>query len=276
MRQTEIPAAMEDFGSVDRAALEYIKAVIDQCDYYVLIIAGRYGSIDESGLSYTEQEYDYALEKSKTILVFIRRDISNIPAKDVDTDKNLRKQLERFRSKASKGRLVSFWDDPKTLITDVTIALGNAFRTHPGLGWVRATQFDKVESVEIERLKYENQFLRAELEEMKSVVNAQEFDFESLLSIFRINVDYYVNLRSWSEFIEISWAEIFSIVGPIMKSHSEIEIIRGKMSSVISTALRKSQNAFEGAEINDLSFDEITSYFIRCNFIEMKNDHIMF
>ncbi|WP_238271800.1 DUF4062 domain-containing protein [Methylobacterium cerastii] len=56
LRQTEIPAAMEDFGSVDRAALEYIKAVIDQCDYYVLIIAGRYGSIDESGLSYTEQE----------------------------------------------------------------------------------------------------------------------------------------------------------------------------------------------------------------------------
>ncbi|MCJ2077237.1 DUF4062 domain-containing protein [Methylobacterium sp. E-016] len=87
LRQTEIPAAMEDFGSIDKKALDYIKEVIDQCDYYVLIIAGRYGSSDETGISYTEQEYDYAVLKSKTVLVFIRKNVGDIPSSDVDTEK---------------------------------------------------------------------------------------------------------------------------------------------------------------------------------------------
>jgi hypothetical protein len=56
-----IPAGMELFPAADEAQLAFIKRVIDDCDYYLLIIGGRYGSVDESGISYTEQEYDYAV-----------------------------------------------------------------------------------------------------------------------------------------------------------------------------------------------------------------------
>src|SRR4030042_3385153 len=57
-----IPTGMELFPAADEEQFEFIKKVIDDCDYYLLIIGGRYGSTTTEGLSYTEKEYDYAIE----------------------------------------------------------------------------------------------------------------------------------------------------------------------------------------------------------------------
>ncbi len=46
-----IPAGMELFPAADEEQLAFIKRVIDDCDYYLLIIGGRYGSVDETGIS---------------------------------------------------------------------------------------------------------------------------------------------------------------------------------------------------------------------------------
>ena len=56
-----IPAGMELFPAADEEQWEFIKRVIDDCDYYLLIIGGRYGSTTADGVSYTEREYDYAV-----------------------------------------------------------------------------------------------------------------------------------------------------------------------------------------------------------------------
>ena len=40
-----VPAGMELFPATDQKQLEFIKRVIDRCDYYVVIIGGRYGSL---------------------------------------------------------------------------------------------------------------------------------------------------------------------------------------------------------------------------------------
>lgn len=42
-----IPAGMELFPAMDEEQFEFIKKVIDDCDYYILIIGARYGSIDK-------------------------------------------------------------------------------------------------------------------------------------------------------------------------------------------------------------------------------------
>ena len=55
------PSHVEFFPAADEEQWEFIKRVIDDCDYYVLIIGGRYGSLTPDGISYTEQEYDYAM-----------------------------------------------------------------------------------------------------------------------------------------------------------------------------------------------------------------------
>lgn len=51
--------------------------MIDQCDFYFLIIGGRYGSVDESvDKSYTEKEYDYAKSKGLKVLVLVKKNDS--------------------------------------------------------------------------------------------------------------------------------------------------------------------------------------------------------
>ena len=56
-----IPAGMELFPASNRTSWEIIKNAIDDSDYYLLIIAGRYGTLfkDENGdyskCSYTEK-----------------------------------------------------------------------------------------------------------------------------------------------------------------------------------------------------------------------------
>ena len=66
-----IPAGMENFVATDDEQFTVIKKVIDLCDYYVLIIGGRYGTVNpQTGKSYTEMEYDYAIEKKIPVLVF--------------------------------------------------------------------------------------------------------------------------------------------------------------------------------------------------------------
>lgn len=63
-----IPAGMEMFPAADVEQLTYIKKVIDECDYYVLIVGARYGTLDEEGVSYTEREFLYAVETGKSVL----------------------------------------------------------------------------------------------------------------------------------------------------------------------------------------------------------------
>jgi Domain of unknown function (DUF4062) len=52
-----MPAGMELFPAADEDQWTLIKRVIDECDYYIVIVAGRYGSVGSSGMSYTEMEY---------------------------------------------------------------------------------------------------------------------------------------------------------------------------------------------------------------------------
>ena len=60
-----IPAGMELFPAADDDAWTLIEDVIADSDYYLLIIGGKYGSVDpELEISFTEREYDTAVKLS--------------------------------------------------------------------------------------------------------------------------------------------------------------------------------------------------------------------
>ena len=73
------PAGMELFPAIGKPQFDYIKRVIDDSDYYLLIIGARYGSMDENGVSYTEKEYDYAVSQGIPIIAFLHSDLKSVP-----------------------------------------------------------------------------------------------------------------------------------------------------------------------------------------------------
>src|SRR5918997_1770382 len=105
-----IPSGMELFPAVDEEQWEFIKRLIDDCDYYLLIIGGRYGSTTPEGVSYTEKEYDYAIEKGIKVIALLHENPDEIPMKKSETDPELRGRLKAFRDKVSQNRLVRFWN----------------------------------------------------------------------------------------------------------------------------------------------------------------------
>src|SRR6267142_4586635 len=104
-----IPAGMELFPAANEQAWKLIRRVIDESDYYCLIIGGRYGSMDQRGLSYTEREYDYATKLDIPILPFLHANPDEIPAGKVDRDEKTAKRLQEFRARVEKSHHCKYW-----------------------------------------------------------------------------------------------------------------------------------------------------------------------
>ena len=159
-----IPAGMEDFPAFDEAQLSYIKRIIDESDYYILIIGGRYGSLDDDGISFTEKEFQYAKEKKKPILAFINSDVGSLPAKHTDDDQSKRAKLERFKEEVKHSRIVKFWSRSEELPGLALIALNQAIRLSPQIGWTRGDSLEVQQLVnELSQRRQENQILRSEI-----------------------------------------------------------------------------------------------------------------
>jgi hypothetical protein len=95
-----IPAGMELFPASDDEKWTLIKRVIDDSDYYVVILGGRYGSIDpDRGISFTEMEFDYAVEVKKPIMAFLHGAPGKIPGEKLELKEEPRAKLEAFRAK---------------------------------------------------------------------------------------------------------------------------------------------------------------------------------
>ena len=99
MKMDCIAAGKELFPALDEEQFQSIRRVIDDCDYYLLIIGGRYGSVTEEGISYTEKEYDYAVEKSIKVLALIHGAPDKIPFGKSEETATARKKLDAFREK---------------------------------------------------------------------------------------------------------------------------------------------------------------------------------
>lgn len=150
------PAGMEMFPAMDEAIFEYIKRIIDDSDYYMLIIGGRYGSEDDDGVSWTEKEYDYAVSKDIPVIAFDHKDFTDLSAKKTDQDNKKREKLIAFKKKVAKGRLIKKWTNKDDLALAVSTSLKRVLELQPRIGWVRADslQNDGAQK-EIERLKKE-------------------------------------------------------------------------------------------------------------------------
>ncbi len=133
------PSGMELFPASDATPWALITRVIDDSDYYVLILGGTYGSTDSSGISYTEREFDYAVKKGIPILAFLHQNPADIPAGKTEIEKNAKKKLDVFRKKVQM-RHCKYWTTPHDLQYKVAVGLVQEINVNPTVGWVRANE----------------------------------------------------------------------------------------------------------------------------------------
>lgn len=186
-----VPVGMEYFPAGDQSQFDYIKKLIDKVDYYILISAGKYGSIcDETGLSYTEMEYDYAVSKKIPIAVFPVQSLDRLTGDKIDRESPKPELLDKFRKKIMADRMAALWDNKYDLKAKVISSIHNLIYQSPRPGWVRADNI---------------------IEEKNE---ADDFDYNTLVElhptwseedlIFRINkedLEKYPKSLSWKQII---------------------------------------------------------------------------
>jgi Domain of unknown function (DUF4062) len=232
-----IPAGMELFPAADEEQFEFIKRVIDDCDYYLLIIGGRYGSLTREGISFTEQEYDYAVHRELRVIALIHESPDDIAFGKSEKDPELRAQLDRFRSKVSTDRLVRFWKVAQELPGLVALSISKTIKMYPAVGWVRA---DKTASedmlTELNEVRKQNDVLAKQLaiaERAAKPVTRVE-DLAGLDDSIVLNGVGSDRGREISWKVSATWSELFALIAPYLVKHPNEATVKSVLDDALS------------------------------------------
>lgn len=226
-----IPVGMEMFSAGDEQQWELIKRTIDDCDYYVLILAHRYGSLD-GAISFTEKEYDYAATQRIPTLGFVIDDSAKWPKNKMDTDPAKITPLNAFKVKV-KGKIVNFWQSKEDLHAKITVALSKAITAYPRFGWIKAENAVGPGALsELTRLSKENAELRKTISDIEQAnIEAKVENETKVIQILKSNNAsisfYYVGDKDWTKGIEYKYLDIFFLLAPEIIVEKSIKATAG-------------------------------------------------
>ena len=235
-----IPSGMELFPAANDDQWTLIKGVIDDCDYYILIVGGRYGSIGPDGISYTEMEYRYALSIGKPVIAFLHKNPDSISAGKTERDERGKKLLFEFRQLVEQ-KMCKYWTDSKDLGSVVSRSLIMLQRTYPGIGWVRADQLPSKDAIseilnlksQLEKLKIEINALKSQAPEGSDQLSQGEEEFGIRYS-FQAMLEGEYSYTTYESTTFKSWNQIFSAISPLMIHEATDVILKQALDGFIS------------------------------------------
>jgi hypothetical protein len=274
-----MPAGMELFPATDDSAWQLIRDVIDNSDYYVLIVGGRYGSLDETGLGYTEKEYDFAITSKKPVIPLLHKNPDNLPRDKTETDSAAWEKLKKFRAKVERNHTCVYWLNTDELKAKVIVGLTAAIKRHPAIGWVRS---DKVptEATIADVLSLKNRIADLELEAaaLRDRPPTGAEDLEQGEDKYEIHLEFearktlpnypYYEDTGYTASITPTWNAIFGAVAPSMINETSDQRLRKVLMEFLErTSLKSFQNkkAFKDTALRSFTFqtDEIETCIVQ-------------
>jgi hypothetical protein len=236
------PCGMELFPASNKEVWEAIKSLIKQCDYYIVVVGGKYGSVAEDGISYTEKEFTFAVEEGIPVLAFLHNNPADIPSGKSESDADKAKKLENFR-KVCRTRMCCEWASPADLKAKVMMSPVKLKKEHPVVGWVRADSMPDPRAVN--RLHEENKALKEEVERLRQ--EPPKWTEELAQGDEHLDVHFSYTDLGTNEKTQacrsMSWNEIFSSIAPCMiqeaSDYSMREALRDDLIKKLDLKLRE-------------------------------------
>jgi len=263
-----IPCGMEYFPAANEDQWTFIKNLIDTCDYYVVIVGGKYGSMDTEGKSYTQKEYEYALSNDIPTIGFTHNDIGVLDKNKVETEKINIEKLRIFTD-IVKSKLCKSWTNADQLGAVVSRSLTQLIKTSPRTGWVRSNTIANEDLlVEVNNLRKENDVLKTELTnatdtqiEIKNIADIEETFILHGTAISRTSHDS-INVST-----KATWKEIFGSISPHLLGNPHNNTVQSILcDNFIKT---KHKNGY-GHSLDDQVFNTISLQLQAYNLVMVK------
>lgn len=182
-----IPAGMELFKAGNETQLKTIERWIDESDTYLLILGGRYGSVEEkSGKSYTHLEYEYAIKKNIPIFAVVLSESAIFKKASLTGRENTMEEKEIVKYKEFKelvfSKIVKQVEDLKDIKLAIHTTLNDFIRLYNFSGWIKGKEIDDYDKLlkENNDLLKENKKLKNEIDEIKKNNKIGIYDYEVL------------------------------------------------------------------------------------------------
>nr|DAY22428.1 MAG TPA: deoxyribosyltransferase [Caudoviricetes sp.] len=235
------PVGMEYFPAANEDQFTVIKKLIDRCDYYILIIGGRYGSIEpKSGKSYTQLEFEYAISRGIPVASFYHAEPSKLPAERVESTDMGKQKLGEFKKIVQGKKLCDSWKEPYELAFKVNKSLDYLFENNPRVGWVKADEISSAEAnKELLRLKDENEALSKQIITLSSKIPEGTDIYCQADDVFTIRYSSSFDPHIEDEHLirlfrkEYSWNEIFLSISTLLLKPVDESDIRRRIEDVL-------------------------------------------
>lgn len=252
-----MPSGMELFPAANNDQWTLIKKVIDDCDYYLVIVGGRYGTTDPNGKSYTQMEYEYALSTGKPAIAFLHENPGSISSAKTEKTEAGKAKLEEFRQLAQK-KAVKYWSTAHELGSVVSRSIVKLIKSDPATGWVRADELvEGAAAQELLRLRKKIEDLQAQLQQStkqapQGTERLAQGDEEYELSFetsFNDEDEEPVVLD-----LKMTWNEIVKVLAPLMIDKSTSSELSRALVRHCRQALLDEVDEMTGGEVENAEF----------------------
>lgn len=256
-----------------------IKSLIDESDYYLVLLGGRYGTLAPTGISYTHREFTYAQTRRKPMASLIHERPEELPVEKRERNAEGVARLRDFRELVAKGTLMRPWSQIDDLKSGVQRLMSQLVKTHPAAGWARAALEGDV------NVARENQDLRRQLEEMRReldqaakgpIIRPDALARGSDLTNIAYNCNVYVkgNCIVTQARTQLTWDTVFSTLAPAMMNEVSEDQMRAALATRLAeTALKdvadqhRQAHAVRDIVISPVAFNTIKMHFRALGYI---------
>ena len=257
-----IPAGMELFKAGNSSQLKTIYKWIDESDVYMLILGGRYGSIEsKSGKSYTQLEYEYALSKNIPVFAvvlnqdFLTKKITKQQLVNVMEQDNPQK-FNDFKTLVM-SKIIKEVEDCKDIKIEVHATLSDFLDEYELQGWTRGNN----ETDALQLIKDNNMLIKENNSLNKQIQKLQ-------VQLSEKSKECFGNY-TFDELIDIFKKKKFTLPEYIAKSDKEVSLNALDIFIVFhNTFVTGVSNRYDSSKQDGYLFYNIAPYYVSFNFLE--------
>ena len=231
-----VPVGMDLHGADGAALMPVVQRLIDDSDYFVILLGGRYGALSPLGLSYTHREYIFAATKRKPVVALIHDQPHTLPEDGREPNREGQVRRDDFARLLRTKALCHHWHDENDLRALVARVMPEVMRDHPAAGWVRAGQ--AADDDQNERLRQRIAELEKEREGLlgglRAPVRGLARGSDPVPPEYSCNVYEGGDCKITLTRCQLDWDRVFACVAPMMLNPASETVMQKGLEDYIA------------------------------------------